>query len=147
MAGEDIQAQLNYELAVYREQITMLRRETERVSLTTIDLANALRTVEAFKEELALIPIGGGALVKAHINDLNVLLPIGAGYLVNMKREYAIIELTRRIDSTKKAVEKLTEEFNKINSKFREVSGQLEMVDAQSRISQRVDDNTREDYL
>ena len=70
MAGaEEIQAQLGYELAVYREQIAMIKRETERVSLTTIDLANALRTVERLSAETALIPIGGGAMIRGTISN------------------------------------------------------------------------------
>ena len=121
----NLQAQLSYELAVYREQINMLRRETERVSLTTIDLTNALATVESLSEEQALVPIGGGVLINAALTNTSVLMPIGAGYLVNMKKETASLELNRRIDATKRAVEKLTDEFNKINHKLKEVASQL----------------------
>ena len=78
--AEDTQAALSYELAVYREQISMIKRETERVSLTTIDLANALRTVEGIVPEQALIPIGGGALVKGgHLDGDEVVDVLAMG--------------------------------------------------------------------
>jgi len=87
MPEDDVsQEQLNYELAVYREQIAMIKRETERVSLTTIDLGNALRTVESLSAEEALIPIGGGALVRGNIAHTKILVPIGAEYLVEMDK-------------------------------------------------------------
>ena len=131
MVGEktspvDTQAQLRYEMAVYREQITMLRRETERVGLTTIDLTNALTTVESLSESQVLVPIGGGVLVRGKVSSTNVLMPIGSGYLAEMKKEGAQLELNRRIDATKRAVEKLTDEFNKINNRLREISNQVD---------------------
>ena len=143
----NLQAQLSYELAVYREQINMLRRETERVSLTTIDLTNALATVESLSEEQALVPIGGGVLINAALTNTSVLMPIGAGYLVNMKKETASLELNRRIDATKRAVEKLTDEFNKINHKLKEVASQLESIQSQTKITKQAEENTREDYV
>lgn len=145
--AEDTQAQLSYELAVYREQIAMIKRETERVSLTTMDLTNALRSIESLSAEKALVPIGGGAMVKAHISEEKVLVPIGAEYLLEMEKDDAKQEINRRIEATKKAVEKLTEEFNRIAGKLREVSGQLQRMQAQSRLSDRIEDNIREDYI
>lgn len=145
--SEEIQSQLNYEVAVYREQLSMLKRETERVSLTTIDLANALRTVESLGPEKVLMPIGGGALIRGNVSETNVLMPIGAEYMLEMKKENAVVELNRRIEATKKAVEKLNEEFGKILNRLQEVSGQLEQVESQARISQRGEENMKEDYL
>jgi len=148
MAGaEEIQAQLGYELAVYREQIAMIKRETERVSLTTIDLANALRTVERLSAETALIPIGGGAMIRGTISNTRVLVPIGAEYMLEMERSEAEQEIRRRIEATKKAVEKLTEEFNRIAGKLREVAGQIQQMQAQTQLSNRVEGNIHEDYI
>jgi len=144
--NEEISAQLNYEVAVYREQLSMLKRETERVSLTTIDLTNALRTVESLGPEKVLMPIGGGAMIKGTVSQTNVLVPIGAEYLLEMKKDEAVAELNRRIDATKKAVEKLNEEFGKIMTRLQEVSGQLEQVESQTRISQRGEESMQEDY-
>ncbi|MBU0527165.1 prefoldin subunit alpha [Candidatus Micrarchaeota archaeon] len=145
--AEQNRMQLNYELAVYKEQIQMIKRETERISLTTVDLTNALKAVEGLKDEKALVPIGGGALVRGSLEGEHVLIPIGAQYLMEMKKENAKIELEKRIEATKNAVTKLTEEFNKIVTKLKDASGQLQTMEEQNRLSQRVDDNIREDYI
>jgi prefoldin alpha subunit len=145
--GDEAQSQLGYELAIYREQIAMIKRETERVSLTTIDLGNALRTIENLTTEKALIPIGGGAMVKGTIAQTKVLVPIGGEYLVEMEKDEAGNEMRRRIDATKKAVEKLNDEFNRIASKLREVSGQLQRIQMNVQLSDRVESNIREDYI
>jgi prefoldin alpha subunit len=139
--------QLSYELAVYREQVAMIKRETERVSLTTIDLTNALKTVESLQSGDALVPIGGGALIKSNVSQTKVLVPIGAEYLLEIDKEAAGEEMKKRIEATKKAVEKLNVEFNRIAGKLREVSGQLQKLEMQSQISQRVDSNIHEDYI
>jgi len=144
---EETQMALNYELAVYREQIAMIKRETERVSLTTIDLSNALRTVESVGSEKVLIPIGGGALAKGTISETKILVPIGGEYLVEMERTQAVEEMKRRIDATRKAVERLNEEFTKIAGKVQDVSMQLQQMQLTTRQNQQVDSNIREDYV
>lgn len=144
---EETQAQMNYEVAVYREQIAMIKRETERIGLTTIDLTNALRTVENLDKDKVLVPIGGGAMVRGSITESKVLVPIGAQYMIEMEKEWAASELKRRIDATKKAVGRLTEEFDKIAKKLRAVSIELQKIQRQTRISERVEENIREDYI
>jgi prefoldin alpha subunit len=146
-SASELQAQLNYELAVYKEQINLIKRETERVSLTTVDLANALKTVENLSAQRVLIPIGGGALVKGNVVETKVLVPIGGEYLVEMEREVAVEEIKKRVEATKKAVEKLTEGFNKIVIKLREATGQLQQLQMQSQLDEKVEGNIREDYI
>ena len=140
-------AQLNYEVAVYREQMQLIKRETERISLTTIDLTNALRAVENLEPNKVLIPIGGGAMAKGSVDEVKVLVPIGSQYLVEMEQESAREELEKRIEATKRAVTKLTEEFNKITKKLADVSTQLRTLQSQEQLSDRVDENIREDYI
>lgn len=144
---EEMQAQLNYELAIYREQVQMIKRETERISLTTIDLNNALKAVENLEKEKVMIPIGGGALVRGHVEEVKVLVPIGAQYMIEMDQEKAVKELEKRIEATKRAVTKLTEEFNKIAKKLKDTSGELQRIEARAQLSERVDENIREDYI
>lgn len=147
---DETQAQLNYELAVYKEQIAMIKRETERISLTTVDLNNALNTVENIKgkeQKGVLVPIGGGTMIKGKVSETKILVPIGAQYMAEMDREEAREELKKRVEATKKAIEKLTAEFNKIAQKLRDVSAKLQEVEKQAQISERVDENIREDYI
>ncbi|MBD3210603.1 prefoldin subunit alpha [Candidatus Micrarchaeota archaeon] len=148
---QEMHTQLSYELAVYKEQISLIKRETERIGLTTVDLTNALSTVENLKKEeekkTLLVPVGGGTMVKGAVSDTRILVPVGAQYLVEMDRENAIAELNKRIEATKNAVEKLSEEFQKISEKMKETSGKLRDIKKSEKTSKRADENIQEDYI
>jgi len=138
---------LMYEVALYREQLNMLQKEMERVSLTAVDLNNAIKTVENIDEKDMMIPIGGGSFMKATVTDATLVVPVGAQYLRDMKKDDALSELQRRREATKKAIEKLEAEFKKIAAKFQQVSGQLKNMEARAKISKTVDENLGEDYI
>jgi len=144
---EEDRVRMNYEVAIYREQLSMLRREMERISLTTLDISNAAQAVDGLRPQRMLIPIGGGAFVKSSISDMRVLVPIGAEYVVEMDKDEATVELQRRMEATKQAVIKLNEEFDKINKKLREVMGKLQEIEQQAQLSKQVEQGVREDYI
>ncbi|MFH1394239.1 MAG: prefoldin subunit alpha [Candidatus Micrarchaeota archaeon] len=146
MANE-AQTRMMYEVALYREQLGMLQKEMERVSLTAVDLNNALKTVENIDAKDVMVPVGGGTFMKASVKDVKLVVPIGAQYLREMGRDEALAELARRREATKKAIERLEVEFKKIAGKFQQVSGQLKDLEARAKISQRVDENIGEDYI
>lgn len=118
-------AKLSYEIAVYREQLGLLEREIERINLTAIDLLNASKTVENIKTDEILSPIGGGVFLKSKVTTSNVIVPIGAGYLKEMSKEAAAVEVTKRAEATKKALEKMNIEFEKIARKLQETGVQI----------------------
>ena len=148
MANQNrLDAQLSYESAVYKEQMRLLQKEIERINLATIDLNNALHTAEKLKQDDVLVPIGGGSFLKATVYNTKVLVPIGASYLVEMEKTNAVIEMGKRLESTKKAIEKLSDEFQKVSSHLRELDLKLREIQTQDAISKRVDENIGEDYL
>ena len=51
------------------------------------------------------------------------------------------------MDATRKAVERLNEEFTKIAGKVQDISTQLQQMQQQNRLNQQVDSNIREDYV
>lgn len=128
--AEDEAQRLIYEARLYSEQLRLLEQEIERITLTTADLGNSLTAIEALKEDAVYVPIGGGAMVSAKVTSSDVLVPVGAGYLMDMKKEDAIGEVKKRIKSTESAVEKLKTEFERINAKLREVGGKIEKMNA-----------------
>jgi prefoldin alpha subunit len=144
---EESRQRVTYEAAIYREQLTMLRREMERISLTTLDLANAASAVEALKSKDILVPVGGGTYVKAKISSTEVLVPIGAEFVVETDRESAMAELKRRSEATRQAVTRLNDEFEKINRKLRQTMSALQGIESQAAISRRVDEGIKEDYI
>lgn len=142
-----VQTQLNYDIAICREQLNALRRETERISLIAVDLTNAVRTVEGFSAQKALIQIGGGAMIKGQITDTKVLLPIGAEYLVEVDKEKAVEELKKRIENTQKAAEQLNQDFLKVMGRLQELSMQIQQNNVQNSVDQQVEEGTKEDYI
>jgi prefoldin alpha subunit len=144
---EDARAKMSYEVAIYKEQLNLLRKEMERISLTTLDISNAITAVTKLEKKPMLVPVGGGSYIKSTVTDLNIFVPIGADYVVEMGKEEASTELHKRIDATKDAVAKLNEEFEKINKKMGEVGTKLKDVEAQLKISQRVEEGVRDDYI
>ncbi len=144
---EENRVRMNYEVAVYREQLTMLRREMERVSLTTMDLTSAVQSVNGLKAEQILAPIGGGVFVRSEIKDTRVIMPIGAEFAIDMEKGEAAVELQRRVDATRQAVTRLNEEFEKINRKLREVMLNLQDVEQQLRLNNQVEAGVKEDYI
>lgn len=140
-----------YEAAVYKQQLNLLRREIERISLSLIDLSNAERTAEMLKKEESFVPIGGGCFVRADITAKKVTVPIGAGYMVEMESEVATRELKRRDASTRKAVERMNLEFDKVAKKLDEADRRIQDIrqkDAYTAaFSQKVDEGVKDDYI
>jgi prefoldin alpha subunit len=143
---QQTQARLSYELAVYREQVSLLKKETDRITLTTMDLNNALRTVEGLGPEEVLVPIGGGAMIRGKVGNSKVLVPIGAGYIMEMDKDGAKSEFEKRIEATKKAIERLNTEYTKVLQRLQEVTGQLRELQTSATIDQQVEENISEDY-
>ncbi len=139
--------QLSYEVAVYREQLRLLQKEIERIHSTTTDLGNASTTAENLKSEDIIVQIGGGSFIRANVYSTKILVPIGASYLVEMEHKDAALEIKKRIDATKNAIEKLNEEFEKIARKLQESGSRLRNFQMQQSLNKRVDENIGEDYV
>ena len=146
MTNSNIQ-QLSYEVAVYREQLRLLQKEIERINFTTNELSNASATAQNLKSEDILVQIGGGSFIMANIYNTKILVPVGAGYLVEMESRDAAAEITKRIDATKNAIQKLNEEFDKIARKLQDSGSRLRQVQMDQSINKRVNDNLGEDYV
>ena len=49
---EEMHAKLAYEAAVYREQLRLLKKEMDRINVTTVELSTAVKTIENLDPEL-----------------------------------------------------------------------------------------------
>ena len=147
MTVDEEHHKLAYENAVYREQLSLLQREMDRITLATMDLSNAAKTVEKISDGEGLIPIGGGAYVRAAMSTQKILIPIGSGYIIEMDKNEAEVEIKKRMGATERAIEKLNEEFGSLSKKFQESGTKLRDLQNQLALSKRVDENIGEDYL
>jgi len=144
---DETQAKMKYEIALYRQQLSLIQKEMQRITMTTAELGSAQKTVKELSERDALIPIGGGSYIKAKLTEKRVIMPIGAQYLVEMENEEAESEIQRRIDATKQAVEKLGAEFEKISVKLEQIGPNLQQIENASAIDKRVEEQARDDYI
>lgn len=139
-------AKLAYEIRLYRKQLTLLQREIEKITLTSMDLSNSIKTIEDVDEGESLIPIGGGSYVKGKVSGNDILVAVGGGYLIEMNKSLAKEKTKKRIDSTKNAVKKLTNEFGLISGKLETVTSQLKQLERKILIDRRVEEEGSEDY-
>ncbi|MFH2105866.1 MAG: prefoldin subunit alpha [Candidatus Micrarchaeota archaeon] len=138
---------LMYERRVYEEQLRLIQKEVDRVSLTNLDLINAENTAKRLEVEDSLVPIGGGAYIKANVYNTKILIPIGAGYMTEMDAEMASRELRRRIEATKKAVEELAKKYREISHQLITTTERLRELKTAAQINKQVEENLGEDYI
>lgn len=144
---EETQAKISYEAAVYRQQLAILQKEIEQISKTSTELSKAASTVENIRKSKVFIPLGGGSYLKGAVTDTNVLVPVGANYVVEMESDEAGREMKRRIDATKTAIERLATEFKKIATKLRAASEQLKRIEETTEVLEKVEESSKEDYI
>lgn len=101
----------NQRFSATQERIAMLRQ-------LLMEMLNAREAVQAIskgeKNNKALVPLGGGVMVEASVENNKTLLFSMAGNLAQKKTAQEIeTELTKRIDNLEKSIEKENTEANK----------------------------------
>jgi len=144
---EQAYAKLAYEVKLYKNQLGLIQKEVEKITLTSLDMNNALKTVESLDKGEGLLPIGGGSFVKGEVKGETVLLGIGSGYVIEVEKEYAVEKMNKRGEMTKEAINKLTKEYSKISAKLSATTKQLKQIERGILISRRSEDSATEDYI
>lgn len=100
------------------QQRNYIEREVERMMLSMLDLNNSLTTIEHMRDEHGLVPVGGGAFIRAKLESKKVFIPIGANYVVEYGVDEAKAEIDRRMKMTEGAIQNLKNELKKIDNEF-----------------------------
>ena len=100
------------------QQRNYIEREVERMMLSMLDLNNSLTTIQEMKDETGLVPVGGGAFIKAKLDAKKVFIPIGANYVVEYGVAEARAEVDTRMKMTENAIQSLKNELKKIDEEF-----------------------------
>lgn len=93
-----------------------------------MDLRRAMSTLEALggKQE-ALIPIGGGVHVRAHVEgDQPIVSPIGRGYAADRDKEGARQDLQKRLEEAEQAIQAHAQEAERLAAAARQIASQLQ---------------------
>lgn len=144
---EELYARLAYEARIYKNQLNLIKKEMEKLTLTAIDTSNAMQTIENLSKGDTLIPIGGNAYARGILSSTNVLLGIGSGYIIEVDKETALKKMKGREEATKEAMSKLSQEYSRIAAKLEAVSKQLQDIEVQIAAMQRGNESIKEDYI
>ena len=144
---EQAYARLAYEVKLYRNQLSLIQKEVEKITLTSLDMNNALKTVESMSAGESLLPIGGGSFVKGEVKGETILLGIGSGYVIEVEKPYAVEKMKKRGELTREAINKLTKEYSKISAKLSAATKQLKEIERSILISRRTEQSSTEDYI
>ena len=100
--NEEIRKQF-YELELYNQQVKKLQEELGKIEIMKMELMKSIESMEGLKESKELlIPLGGGAFVKAEVIDSEKVI-VGAGADVFLEKN-----IDEVIEDFKKSSEELT---------------------------------------
>ncbi|AEH07351.1 prefoldin subunit alpha [Methanothermococcus okinawensis] len=102
MTNEEIQKQF-YELELYNQQVKKLQDELGKIEIMKMELMKSIESMNGLKESKEiLIPLGGGAFVKAEVIDSENII-VGAGADVFLEKN-----IDEVVEDFKKSSEELT---------------------------------------
>ncbi|WP_292460165.1 prefoldin subunit alpha [Methanothermococcus sp.] len=100
--NEEIQKQF-YELELYNQQVKKLQDELGKIEIMKMELMKSIESMNGLKESKEiLVPLGGGAFVKAEVIDSENII-VGTGGDVFLEKNIADV-----IEDFKKSSEELT---------------------------------------
>ena len=103
---------------MYSQQKQAIERELEKLMVSLMELNNSILTIKELKDSEGLVPIGGGAFVKAKLEGEKVIIPIGSGYSQEYTIKGASAEVSKRIELTEKAVKRMRDELGKVDNEM-----------------------------
>ncbi len=110
---------------LYSQQKQVVERELEKLMMSLMELNNSVLTMKELEDGDGLVPIGGGAFVKATLKGDNVLIPIGAGYMKDYSIKEASGEIGKRVKLTENAIKKMRDELGKIDKEMFTLEGEF----------------------
>ncbi len=105
---EELMRRLVVELQLMQGSVDTLQQRLQMLQSAIADLTVARSSIDALKEAEegapVLMPMGGGALVKARLGNLSrVIVDIGADVSIEMSLEEADQDFSRRLEDMEKA--------------------------------------------
>ncbi|ABR56940.1 prefoldin subunit alpha [Methanococcus aeolicus] len=102
--NEELQQQY-YQLEMYGQQVQKLQEELEKIELMKMELLKSIDSMEGLKDsEDILIPLGGGAFIKAKAMDTKKVI-MGAGADVFLEKDISdvVVDFNKSIEDLDKA--------------------------------------------
>ena len=109
---------------MYNQQKEAVEKELEKLMMSLVELNNSVKTLKELEEGDGLVPIGGGAFVKAKLEKKDAIIPIGAGYMKEYELKDASSEIDKRIKLTENAVKKMRDELVRVDKEMVKLEGE-----------------------
>ena len=113
---------------LYSQQKQVLERELEKLMVSLMELNSSILTIKGVEDGEGLVPIGGGAFVKAKLEGKNVIIPIGSGYSQEYDIKGASAEVSKRIELTEKAVKRMKSELGKVDAEMAKLESEFKKL-------------------
>ena len=125
--NEEIQKQF-YELELYNQQVKKLQDELGKVTIMKMELIKSIESLEGLKESKELlVPLGGGAFVKASmIDDGKVIVGTGADIFLEKDIDEVIEDFKKSTDELTNAETMINEQIEKITKFMDKMQKDLE---------------------
>jgi len=131
MAGPEADLQtLQYYLNEYSQQAEIFSRQLEMIEQKRIESLAAIETMKALAadpDSLALLPLGGGTMVRVKVNDPEkVLVNIGADVVMQRTNGEAITFLQEKITEMEAMEKKVAATIDQLRSQMAEIARKIE---------------------
>ncbi|HTY52304.1 MAG TPA: prefoldin subunit alpha [Methanomicrobiales archaeon] len=126
---------LQYYLNEYSQQAEIFSRQLEMIEQKRIESLAAIETMKALAadpDSLALLPLGGGTMVRVKVNDPEkVLVNIGADVVMQRTNGEAITFLQEKITEMEAMEKKVAATIDQLRSQMAEIARKIEMTYAE----------------
>jgi prefoldin alpha subunit len=117
----------------YKQQLESIEMQLQYLQATVAEFQRAKITVEQLhavdENSEILIPVGGGAFVNGSLkNASNVLLGVGAGFVMEKTVDEVITKLDERIHKVQESYEKVVSLAQKIQGDAEELSSKTQKL-------------------
>jgi len=114
---------------MYRQQLTALREQIERLSQASVEHQEVIQALESLVDESSpkiMIPLGSGTqLLVGQPNNPGVVVDIGSGIQAEKNVSEAIEILKKRVSDIEELISTLQAEFNDTELKVKDLAGKF----------------------
>ncbi|HIP17413.1 MAG TPA: prefoldin subunit alpha [Methanothermococcus okinawensis] len=125
--NEEIQKQL-YQLELYNQQVNKLQEELEKIELMRLEVLKSIESMDELKNSKELlVPLGGGAFVKAEVVDCEkIIVGAGADVFVEKSTSEVVQDFKKYAEELNNAEVMLKEQISKTISVIKKLQNDLE---------------------
>jgi prefoldin, archaeal alpha subunit/eukaryotic subunit 5 len=137
MSAPDLQgamAQLSQQLQVIDRQIEQLESEVTQIRAQQTSMREAVRAIgELDTGATVQVPLGGGAFVRATIEDIDeVIVDLGGDYAAEQDATTAVETIQRKREALDGRAEELLEELETVVTRRSELEQQVQAIQQQA---------------